>query len=50
MIIDRFPLVMKDDEIKYRYDMINKALFNKNKIRIDAISLIILIKIIPVTA
>ncbi|CDE26465.1 predicted transcriptional regulator [Clostridium sp. CAG:307] len=38
MIIDRFPLVMKDDEIKYRYDMISKALFNKNKIRISYLS------------
>lgn len=38
MIIDRFPLVMKDDEIKYRYDIINEALLNKKKIKISYLS------------
>lgn len=38
MIIDRFPLVMKEDEIKYRYNIISDALASKRKIKISYMS------------
>ncbi|MBS1476658.1 MAG: WYL domain-containing protein [Acholeplasmatales bacterium] len=38
MIIDRFPLVMKEDEIKYRYNIISEALSSKRKIKISYMS------------
>lgn len=38
MIIDRFPLVMKEDEIKYRYNIISEALASKRKIKISYMS------------
>ncbi len=38
MIIDRFPLVMKEDEIKYRYNIISDALTSKRKIKISYMS------------
>ena len=38
MIIDRFPLVMKEDEIKYRYNIISEGLASKRKIKISYMS------------
>lgn len=38
MIIDRFPLAMKNEEIKERYDLIAQALRNKQKIAIKYLS------------
>lgn len=39
MIIDRFPLIMKDEDVKYRYDIICSSLANKYKVKINYLSI-----------